>query len=477
MKPRIFIGSSTEGADIARAIEVHLNVVCQCMLWQSNVFEVSATFIESLEKALDEVEFAVLVVTPDDLRVKRAETSNVPRDNVVFELGLFMGRLSRKRVFVVCDPQNVQLPTDLLGLSLAEYDSNWNDLIPATSVAATKILFAIRQAPRLAPSRPATSPGNILLDQDALFNAIVGWPTAGSEIIIQTADTHWVWKIFLTLAPWRLNGARVSVFAPPIRQGGLARRQAAAQRTLLQEIGVTFNETQDLSVSGFFLRTPYPEDDIVIVLNEGMGQAVPLAVKYEGRAHASAVEALQKLLPELSAPPASLHSPSLVPQEIAEVYDRLRVGVSQYTSPRIEMELTTIKTNQLLLMSPYARSYKYKQIDNLLNSYHAIGQQPFTALAVTLESGEKSIVTPPVVEEHPEGPVVIEGTTRAAYCYFNNIGDYHCIRVRGVSHDLPGRPIDIKSVTITERSLSQSERTEEFHYSLFRLIERAVHPY
>jgi hypothetical protein len=129
-----------------------------------------------------------------------------------------------------------------------------------------------------------------------------------------------VWKIFLTLAHWRLNGARVSVFAPPIRQGGLARRQAAAQRTLLREIGFTFNETQDLSVSGFFLRTPYPEDDIVIVLNEGMGQEVPLAVKYEGRAHASAVEALQKLLPELSAPPASLHSPSLVPQEIAEVY-------------------------------------------------------------------------------------------------------------------------------------------------------------
>jgi hypothetical protein len=141
------------------------------------------------------------------------------------------------------------------------------------------------------------------------------------------------------------------------------------------------------------------------------------------------------------------------------------------------MDLTTIRTSELLLMSPYARSYKYKQIDNLVDSYHAIEQQLFTALAVTLESGGRSIVTPPVVEERPEGPVVIEGTTRAAYCYQNNIDGFHCIRVRGVNQDLPGKPVEIKHVTIAERSLSQRQRTEEFDYSLFRSIERAVHPY
>jgi Predicted nucleotide-binding protein containing TIR-like domain len=478
MKPRVFIGSSTEGLDVARAIELKLDPDCECVHWGSNVFEVSATFIESLEKTLDEVEFAVLVVTPDDLRVKRDETGKIPRDNVVFELGLFMGRLGRQRVFVVCDPKDVQLPTDLMGVSLAEYDSKRTDgnIVAAVSVAATKIVFAIRKAPRLAPSQPITSPGSILLDQDALFNAIVSWPTTNSEIIIHTLDTDWVWMIFPTLMHWRLNGVRVRVFAPPIRQEG-SRREAIAQRALLRELGVDFRETQELSVSAFFLRTPYPEDDIVVVLNEGTGKDVPLAVRYAGKAHSSAIEALKKLLPELPMPPTSLYAPSLVPQEIAEVTDRLRVGVSQYRSPKVEMDLTTIRTSELLLMSPYARSYKYKQIDNLVDSYHAIEQQPFTALAVTLESGGRSVVTPPVVEERPEGPVVIEGTTRAAYCYQNNIDGYHCIRVRGVNQDLPGKPVEIKHVTIAERSLSQRQRTEEFNYSLFRSIEQAVHPY
>jgi hypothetical protein len=478
MKPRVFIGSSTEGLDVARAIELNLDQDCECVLWKSNVFEVSATFIESLEKALSEVEFAVLVVTPDDLRVKREETSKIPRDNIVFELGLFMGRLGRQRAFVVCDPKYMQLPTDLMGLSLAEYDSKRSDGDPvkAVSVAASKIILAIRKAPRLAPSEP-TSSSNLLLDQDALFNAIVSWPTTDSEIIIQTLSTDWVWKIFPTLMHWRLNNVPVHAFAPPMWHEG-TRREAAAQRALLQELGVDFRETKDISVSAFFLRAHYPEDNIVVVLNEGIEKEIPLAVRYAGRAHAGAIEALNKVLSELPMPPTtSLYAPGLVPQEIVEIINRLKAGVSQYRSPKVEMDLTTIRTSELLLMSPYARSYKYKQLDNLMDSYRAIEQPPFTALAVTLKSGGRSIVTPPVVEERPEGPVVIEGTTRATYCYRNNIDEYHCILVRGVRQDLPGKPVEIKNVTIAERSLSQRQRTEDFDYTLFRSIERAIHPY
>src|SRR5690242_3016904 len=127
MKPRVFIGSSTEGIDVAECLNLRLVKECETVPWNGSPFAISETYIASLEKALANVEFAVLVVTPDDLREKRGDESRIPRDNVVFELGLFMGRLGRERTFIVCDPATVQLPTDLLGVATAEFDSRRSD--------------------------------------------------------------------------------------------------------------------------------------------------------------------------------------------------------------------------------------------------------------------------------------------------------------------------------------------------------------
>jgi hypothetical protein len=96
---------------------------------------------------------------------------------------------------------------------------------------------------------------------------------------------------------------------------------------------------------------------------------------------------------------------------------------------------------------------------------------------VKLRSGRTSILTPPVVEDRSDGPVVIEGTTRAAYCFNHGIENYQCIAVRGVEDDLPGVPVPIRSVTTSERSLSLGERTEAYQGLLYRHIERATHPY
>jgi hypothetical protein len=141
------------------------------------------------------------------------------------------------------------------------------------------------------------------------------------------------------------------------------------------------------------------------------------------------------------------------------------------------VDSATLETEDLLPLSTYARAYKYVQIDRLFDAYRAVKHEPFTALAVTLRSGKRSILTPPIVEVRKEGPVIIEGTTRAAYCFKNNVAEFRCMAVTGVEEDLPGDPISIASLTISERSLSQRERTENFQESLYRQIERATHPY
>jgi predicted nucleotide-binding protein len=98
-KPVIFIGSSKEGLDIAKAIQANLADSCECEIWNQGPFGLSEGSLESLVNALDKFDFAVLAITADDLSQIRGQLHQTPRDNVLFELGLFMGRLGKERVF------------------------------------------------------------------------------------------------------------------------------------------------------------------------------------------------------------------------------------------------------------------------------------------------------------------------------------------------------------------------------------------
>lgn len=146
-KPSVFLGSSREGEDVARAFEKHLVAVAETTLWSAGVFGLSQNTLESLVNALDRFDFAVLVITADDLVISRDTTSWRGRDNVMFELGLFMGRLGRSRTFILCDPQKVTLPSDLAGVTVAAYDSARSDgnVQAAVSPAATEVRDSVRK--------------------------------------------------------------------------------------------------------------------------------------------------------------------------------------------------------------------------------------------------------------------------------------------------------------------------------------------
>jgi CRP/FNR family transcriptional regulator, cyclic AMP receptor protein len=121
--PLVFIGSSSEAISEAkylhRALARH-DLTCQ--LWEQGIFQLSQTTIEDLLRVAGEYDFAILFLTPDDTTASRGRRKVSPRDNVVFELGLFMGALGRDRTYIVA-PAGVDLkvPTDLLGLTRAPY--------------------------------------------------------------------------------------------------------------------------------------------------------------------------------------------------------------------------------------------------------------------------------------------------------------------------------------------------------------------
>lgn len=127
-RPKIFIASSSESLPITNAINANLDHEFEVTTWNSGTFTLSTTSIDALVKKSSSTDFAAFVFNPDDLTVSRGASEQVVRDNVLFELGLFIGAIGVERCFVV-KPRGIELklPSDLLGLTMADYDPQRSD--------------------------------------------------------------------------------------------------------------------------------------------------------------------------------------------------------------------------------------------------------------------------------------------------------------------------------------------------------------
>lgn len=120
--PTLFIGSSSEGLSVAENLQLVLDDYCEATVWNQGVFGLSGTGIGSLVQATLGYDFAVLVLTPDDLSSKRRELRPAVRDNVLFETGLFIGAIGLERTFLVsCRDDDLDLPSDFDGVTRATY--------------------------------------------------------------------------------------------------------------------------------------------------------------------------------------------------------------------------------------------------------------------------------------------------------------------------------------------------------------------
>lgn len=122
-KPKLLVFSSTEGLPIARAIKAELDFDMDVTLWNQGVFELSQYNLESLFEKMNDADFASFIFLPEDIISIRNEDTKSVRDNVVFELGLFLGKLGRERVsFAIPKDTVFHLPTDLTGMIPGIFD-------------------------------------------------------------------------------------------------------------------------------------------------------------------------------------------------------------------------------------------------------------------------------------------------------------------------------------------------------------------
>ena len=145
-RPRVFIASSVEGLPIAEAIAGDLQFLADVTIWDQGVFPLSEGTLPALDAVADQSDFAIVVLTADDRTTKRGQTYPVPRDNVLFELGFFMGRLGVDRTYMVYSRDNPPtLPSDLAGITPATFAERADgNLAAAVGPAITQIRQAMQ---------------------------------------------------------------------------------------------------------------------------------------------------------------------------------------------------------------------------------------------------------------------------------------------------------------------------------------------
>lgn len=126
IKRKLFIGSSTEEIKLAEKAKKILDMDFDVTIWNERVwdtaiFKINQNFLSDLLKASLQYDFGILLGTVDDKVMFRNEVVMQPRDNILFELGLFTGRLGTSKCAFLIDKE-IKLLSDFNGLTLAQFD-------------------------------------------------------------------------------------------------------------------------------------------------------------------------------------------------------------------------------------------------------------------------------------------------------------------------------------------------------------------
>ena len=124
-KPKVFIGSSSESIEIAKQVKRNLFACSDPAIWRDaalNMFEIGKWPLESLLDFIESFDLAIFILSGDDEVKSRGESKKCPRDNVIFELGLFMSHLGRDRTLILLEKGKLKIPSDFAGMTVKKYE-------------------------------------------------------------------------------------------------------------------------------------------------------------------------------------------------------------------------------------------------------------------------------------------------------------------------------------------------------------------
>src|ERR1044072_2775059 len=112
--PKLFVASSREALPFAKAIQTNLRSSANVTVWDQGAIHPGETVIDALIRNCAESQFGIFVIAPDDQATIRDSNVNIVRDNVILEMGMFMGRLGKERSFLIMPDQPLlHLPREM----------------------------------------------------------------------------------------------------------------------------------------------------------------------------------------------------------------------------------------------------------------------------------------------------------------------------------------------------------------------------
>lgn len=303
---------------------------------------------------------------------------------------------------------------------------------------------------------------------------------AKKTIWFSDSSTYWLFFIYPIIATAVARGVVVRVMVqdlPPNDPDEEAKRRAS-----LTSLGCDVVSVAKLTFTG--LVVDYPETDSIAIISSESGHAgedfdyaeeqvrlyrsqgdLPV-IRNLGNSLAAQIETGGK---ESGSSP-NLKIVSLQPQIL---YDALR-GVPQYADARFAIEEIDLD-NQLRVSQTYVKEFRLLQIEKLVQELEASGFDLFAPCQYSLPDGSSSIITPPVLEMTPHGPVLIEGHTRAFYLAQLGRDRFRAVVVHNVREPLPATPRPFLEMRIADKTMTATAMFTNFDKELFRKIEAAVH--
>jgi predicted acylesterase/phospholipase RssA len=325
--------------------------------------------------------------------------------------------------------------------------------------------------------RTSSQKDSICFDKDEFYCRITQAIEMNTErLIVAKHNTAWVYKLLPTILSLRQRGVRIDVILP---ESGDQPGDGPYRRRLLHALGANVTLVKGESYVPPRATIIIPQDKTqtkVLVGVETQPKSDADAVLYQGYLDAGVVSAtLEKLENQIGTVQLTHEPPLLTRLPDSEIIQSLR-RVGQYASEGVKLSIERVEIKQLVATSRLTREFKYNQIRRLVDLYRRLGLELFEPAAIQLENGQRSIVTPPVVEAAGDKFVLIEGSTRATFCRDEGVTSFKCVVARGVADPTPSRTYNFERVRITGRDLPASERYDGFDYAHFRHIERAMHP-
>ncbi|MFH6911274.1 TIR domain-containing protein [Acinetobacter sp. AM3-2] len=198
-KPTVFIASSSEAIAVAEAVHIKLEQETRVKLWE-NAFDLSSITITTLINKTKEVDYAVFVFHPDDKTLIRENEYSSVRDNVVLELGMFIGAIGLERCFILV-PRSAEttfrLPTDLAGVTASYYNDQELEVMDAVTGCCAKIKQAIKRL-ESTKSKPKITGETEILHQQLQSTQSTIWSmkhdlqraTEQSQALLESIKSH-----------------------------------------------------------------------------------------------------------------------------------------------------------------------------------------------------------------------------------------------------------------------------------------------